>query len=327
MLQKPNIIDKCKLSLSPPPQKSNINMPAPPIEPNSLKISCPICNTLSFSSINILKNQENKKYYINISCKNNHQEYQTLSHFNFNHQKNDIKECPNTACHKISELSKIYYCFKCKNFYCPKCCCIHYRSKPDISRYFGLLENRCKIHEFKIQEYFCNLCDKYFCKKCKVTHPENHKNLIFLGQKFEKIEKILRDEINKEKNIVMEYNKMLNLARKNISEIIEYKKNMIKIKKYILESYLNRNKNYYNIQNLNLIKTLHNNHQKIYEKKIKKLYDMCKNKKLNNSDENVNTNIKAQENIHKINNNNNNNDKLNRSYSEIRNDNFSLKNA
>ena len=120
---------------------------------------------------------------------------------------------------------------------------------------------------------------------------------------------------------------MLNLARKNISEIIEYKKNMIKIKKYILESYLNRNKNYYNIQNLNLIKTLHNNHQKIYEKKIKKLYDMCKNKKLNNSDENVNTNIKAQENIHKINNNNNNNDKLNRSYSEIRNDNFSLKNA
>ena len=116
MLQKPNIIDKCKLSLSPPPQKSNINMPAPPIEPNSLKISCPICNTLSFSSINILKNQENKKYYINISCKNNHQEYQTLSHFNFNHQKNDIKECPNTACHKISELSKIYYCFKCKNF-------------------------------------------------------------------------------------------------------------------------------------------------------------------------------------------------------------------
>ena len=76
-----------------------------------------------------------------------------------------------------------------------------------------------------------------------------------------------------------------------------------------------------------MIKTLHNNHQKIYEKKIKKLYDMCKNKKLNISDENVNTNIKDQKKNHKVNINNNNNDKLNRSYSEIRNDNFSLKNA
>ena len=54
---------------------------------------------------------------------------------------------------------------------------------------------------------------------------------------------------------------------------------------------------------------------------------MCKNKKLNISDENVNTNIKDQKKNHKVNINNNNNDKLNRSYSEIRNDNFSLKNV
>ena len=236
----------------------------------SSQIYCSKCHTLSLSSITIKKQKEGKKYNINITCENNHKEEKPLSNFALMKGNLIRKEC--AKCNKNIVITKISYCYKCQKYYCSNCLCEHKEeNKNAITSYFGLLENKCSLHNNKIKDFYCLECTKYFCKICIKNHSQ-HKKIINLMDKFCFYQNLLKTEISKEKNLAGKYNEMLNSMRKMIQENIQYKKYMLDIKKSILNSYNNNNKNYFNIQNIEFAKNLSNN-EKYKQNNIKKLYE------------------------------------------------------
>ena len=241
--------------------------------PPSRDILCPQCRTKSLSSITLNKKKESNNYNIKIICKNNHKEEMPLNKFSFYNYRNFKKEC--FICKNKYEIKKINFCFKCKNYLCKECHCEHCQEKEDdcISNYYGLLENRCASHN-KLQEFYCLTCDKYLCKSCLKNHTQSHRNnIINLMQKFNKYEKIIKDEIFKEKNLVMKYNEILNSVRKIIIKNIQRKRMILNMKKSILYSYLNNNANYFNITNIDFAKNLNND--SLFDKnRLKNLYEL-----------------------------------------------------
>ena len=90
-------------------------------------------------------------------------------------------------------------------------------------------------------------------------------------QKFDKYSQAIKDEIFKEKNIITKYNEILNSIRKMISKNIQQRKNMLEIKKNILNSSMNNNMNYFNISNIDFAKSRQDS---IVNDKIKELIEL-----------------------------------------------------
>ena len=239
---------------------------------DSLDMSCPKCNTKIFSSFIINKQNESSNYNIKILCNKNHMIEMPLSRFNQIYHPTYTKECSN--CKKQIELKKMYYCSTCKLFLCNYCLCGHKKESCNICNYFGLLENVCKIHTQKIQEFYCFECKIYLCKLCLQNHPQNHTNIINLKEKFNKYEKIIGDEIVKEKILVEKYNSIINALRENISNKIKQKKMRLELKKSILNSYINNHMNYYYIQNMDF--AMNQLKFDFDEKKLKNLVEQLK---------------------------------------------------
>ena len=236
---------------------------------------CSKCHTSSISSISIKKEKESNIYNINILCKNKHQEEIPLSIFDMFNNQNYQKECQ--ICKQKFEIKNIFYCYKCKIFFCFNCQCEHYKNdKKIVTCYYRLLENRCNLHDNKIKEYYCKDCTKYLCPDCLKTHSNEHKNLINLKEKFFKYQKIIKNEIDEEKNLVTKYNDILNSVRKIITKNIEQKRKLLELKKSILNSYINNNMNYFNIKNIDYAKGQINNILMFNQNKIKQLYEICK---------------------------------------------------
>ena len=266
-------------SLLLPNFSSNLNNPQQENQ-NSSQIFCSKCKTLSLSSIKIQRQKESKKFNLNITCKNNHSEEFPLDKFDIFNKKMFRKECE--KCKQKVGIKNIYYCFKCKKYYCSECQCEHYKEdKKYVSNYYGLLENRCSLHNNKIQEYFCKSCFQYLCKECLKNHNKNHKDIVSLMEKFDYYQRLMKNEIVNEKNLVIKYNEILNSVRKIIITNIQQKKMVLDIKKSILNSYINNNMNYFNIINIDFAKNELNNYIKYDQSKIKKLYDLCKKNYMN----------------------------------------------
>jgi hypothetical protein len=241
---------------------------------NSSLFLCPKCQT-AITSISVKREKVSKNFNINILCKNNHREEMPLSKFNMLNQKTDSKECEN--CKKKSTIKNIYYCHKCKKYFCLNCKCEHFEKNANLfTNYFGLLENRCTLHDNKINQYYCKDCAKYLCKDCFKDHLKEHKNIINLMEKFNKYVQLITNEIANEKNLMIKYNEILNSVRKIITKNIEQKRKALEIKKSILNSYISNNMNYFNIKNMDYAKENLNNNLLPNQNKIKKLYDICK---------------------------------------------------
>ena len=236
---------------------------------------CSKCHTSSISSISIKKEKESKKYNINILCKNLHQEEIPLSEFDMFDKKNYQKECQ--ICKRKLEIKSIFYCYKCKKYFCLNCKCEHFQKNANLfTTYFGLLENRCTLHDNKINQYYCKDCTKYLCKECFKDHFKEHKSIINLMEKFNKYVQLITNEISNEKNLVTKYNEILNSVRKIITKNIEQKRKALEIKKSILNSYISNNMNYFNIKNMDYAKENLNNNLLPNQNIIKKLYHICK---------------------------------------------------
>ena len=90
------------------------------------------------TSIQIQRQQETKKFNLNITCKNNHSEEIPLSKFDILYKKMFKKECE--KCKQKIRIKNIYHCFKCKKYYCFQCQCENYKDgKKYVSKYYGLL--------------------------------------------------------------------------------------------------------------------------------------------------------------------------------------------
>ena len=257
------------LSLSPKKSNPNLSQSTRISIPNSTEILCSKCNTASLISLKIQRQTDSKGFNIKVLCKNGHEEIIPLTKFVMLNQRLYKKIC--SKCKQKTDVKKIYYCFKCKDYYCANCHCEHSNEKKYSSNYYGLLENRCSSHNYRIQEYYCLDCAKFLCKFCYKDHLEKHKNIINLMQKFDKYSQAIKDEIFKEKNIITKYNEILNSIRKMISKNIQQRKNMLEIKKNILNSYMNNNMNYFNISNIDFAKSRQDS---IVNDKIKELIEL-----------------------------------------------------
>ena len=255
---------------------SSVKLKIPPTikhsYPNTSEISCPECHIKNLSSIIINKQNESNNYNIKIVCNKKHTVEMPLNKFNNIYYPTYTKEC--TKCKKNIDLKKINYCFSCKLFLCKNCLCEHKKESCSISSYYGLLENICNIHNQKIKEYYCVECEIYLCKLCLANHDQKHKNIVNLKEKFNKYEKVIKDEIFKEKILVEKYNRIINALREDISNKIKQKKMRLELKKSILNSYVNNHMNYYYIQNMDFAKN-HLNFD-FDEKKLKNLVEQFK---------------------------------------------------
>lgn len=238
------------------------------------QIYCSKCHTNSLSSIQIKRKKDTNKFYIHITCINNHNEETPLSQFDMINKKMYIKQC--SKCNQNIGIKKIFYCFKCKVYFCINCPCEHFtKDKDSVSSYFGLLESRCSLHN-KMQEFYCLTCSKNLCKICCKNHSLEHKNVVNLMEKFTNYQKMLKGEITKEKELVEKYNDIINKTRKILNQNIQYRRYILNLKKSIVNSYQNNKLNYFNIQNINFAKNEINNALFYDQDKIKKLYEFCR---------------------------------------------------
>ena len=237
------------------------------------EIRCSKCHFLLL--VKIIK--ENEQIIIELTCKNNHIEKLYLYDFIKKYENSYIVNC--YLCNYSFNISMIFYCFSCQEIFCEKCKNKHYlkenipNGNKHIIENFTSIEKKCDIHNYFENELYCNNCKKIICKKC-FEKAHNKHIIIDWASNFDKIENKLDSNIKDKEKLIekekKEYNNIIVKARNKLFEIVKYKTNVLNLKKFILNSYKNKNLNYLNIKNFNLIdRDLYN--MRLVENNIRKL--------------------------------------------------------
>ena len=245
---------------------------------NYKRMFCLKCDSLLF--INIKKDKKNEEIFIKLNCDNNHTEIVSLNYFLKNHEKYYMKKCQN--CNINLNINHLLYCYSCDTSFCEKCKDKHLilNNKNNINEHviesFILKNKFCKNHLYKINEFYCNNCQKYICKECLEKYHSNHNNInLYINN--DKIKEKLKSNIEKIENInryqLKKFNNLITKTRNNFTEISDYKKTIVNIKKNIINNYENNHELYYNIKNVVFIgkefnnkKELSNNCNELYNK-------------------------------------------------------------
>ena len=241
------------------------------------EIRCSQCHFLS--QVKIIKEKE--EIIIEMTCKNNHIEKLSLLNFIKKYENSYIINCP-LCCNEFN-ISMIFYCFSCQEIFCENCKNKHLL-KEDIPNgnthiidHFTSIEKKCCFHNYNENELYCNICKKLICKKC-FEKAHNKHIIIDLSSNFDKIEIELDSKLKDKENLIekekKEYNNMLVKIRNKLFEIIQYKENILNLKKFILNSYKKKNLNYFNTKNINLIRNYLYNKNNV-ENNVRKLCYIC----------------------------------------------------
>ena len=256
---------------------------------NNKPFYCKKCNSILNLSLSYDKSKE--EIFINLACKNNHKECLKVSEFLKIYKSYQIRNfnCPNINCKMVYDSNNnLLICGLCNKIICIKCYENHCREqhptpgnmikdKKIIIKPFNTFKSCCD--NYFEYDYFCYKCRKYFCKNCYRDQHEKHGQVNF-KKKYIEIKKEFNEDINRDyKNKKKYLDNILNQTKINLFVIENYKKNLCKIRKLLVNSYENNNnidignnydffnkKNLYNTQKVDLnIKKLINYFKK-YEK-------------------------------------------------------------
>ena len=171
---------------------------------------CPKCYTIPFISI---ENINDDVPMLNFKCLNGHEINMNLKKLYLDNLKNDLMKCNN--CNE-SDISKLFYCIKCFQFYCEK----EEHSLKEGHNFllpFKQMDSSCyePEHNKNHISLFCKTHNKNICYYCKYDIHE--------GDSIEDLKLIKRNEIdnfkNKINNIKNNFNKFLNELNLFISNL------------------------------------------------------------------------------------------------------------
>jgi len=220
-------------------------------------IFCSHC--CSYSYINIF--HKNDEIFIKSKCENGHIDIKLLRNFLNNYSSNYAKDCQ--ICYSHININQLYYCYSCssKNIICSECRNkYHPKRNKKIERnhitfYFTLRCNYCPLHN-RINTYYCMFCKEYLCifdKKDHYFHNVLNLNLIYINFK-NKTKLLIEKEDKENKEQIEKINNMINKIRNKLKEILNYKINVLYLKRNIISSYKLNDWNYNNIKNFKLIR-------------------------------------------------------------------------
>ena len=259
----------------------------------------------SLDSINVNKNKKTEEIFIQLTCQNKHTENISLNNFLKDIEKYNNKICP--VCQISTNINNFLYCFSCKKIFCSKCMrnnvCHdkHHKIGPLTSK-----NRKCLVHNYKINQFYCITCRKYICQECFSSSHTSHKvsNIYINVNKFKnKLKCFIESEEKNNKNQLQKCNNIIVKIRNRLNELIEYKNNVLKIKKGIINSYEINMDSFNILQNMGLIQKDFCNKKKL-DNHIKKL---CKKFDIINDSNNIKKTIKININNEKSNMDKNNN--------------------
>ena len=205
---------------------------------------------------------------LSVICKdhqNNESTYKINDYLKICQNQNTELFCSNCK-KKLSENNYIFFCVNCKKFFDNNCsnkseCYFnnHKIIKTNHQKYFDKII--CLLHK-KVYTKYCKACKISFCEKCNTKRHENHKMISIDTKTGKEI-----DEINHKIQIQEE---MFKKMKTMITEYLKEMEDKLKIKKLIVQNYINNKLNGNSIENLNNLDLSINT---IYQKKIESLYN------------------------------------------------------
>ena len=251
-------------------------------------ILCPECNENSLISI--------KEFKITLyKCKNQHiKENIQFNEFDKTQYIDETKIKCNKCNKSKSETfgNQFFICFSCNYNICPLCKTVHDKSHYIID--YDQKDFICRTHKDPYV-YYCNDCNNDICTLCEKGH-NNHK-IITYGSIMPDV-----DEVKKE---VKDLNKIISELKNNFKDItknnfVENLENFSKIYNDRIITFDIKKRNFYALQNLNVIKKYNKNLMKniseiIKDKKIS--IDELPNKLLvKEREDNISTEIEENNN-------------------------------
>ena len=222
-------------------------------------IFCSYC--YSYICINVFRKSD--RIFVKSKCENGHSEFKLLKNFIKNYRNSYIKDCQ--ICYFHININELYYCYSCnsKNIICSKCRNKYHpksnikNKKNHITVPLALRCNYCPLHN-KINTYYCIFCKEYLCK---YYDKKEHYSHIVLNLNLNKIitfkdraKSIIEKEENENKEIIENINNMIIKIRNKLKEILNYKMNVICLKRNIISSYKYGCWNYNNTKSLKFIR-------------------------------------------------------------------------
>ena len=233
-------------------------------------IFCSHC--YSYICIKIVRKSDG--IFVKSKCENGHKEFKPLQNFMNNYRKGYIKDCQ--ICYSHININELYYCYSCrsKNIICIECR-DKYHPKRNIKNeknhttvLLTLRYNYCPLHN-NLNTYYCKSCKEYLCK---LYDKKEHNSHIVLNLNLKKIinfkdraKSLIEKEEKENKEDIEKINNLIIKMRNKLKEILNYKINVIYLKRNIINSYKLSNRNYNNIKNLKFIR------KHFYKKDVKSL--------------------------------------------------------
>jgi len=198
--------------------------PSEPVMRKSNYIICPQCKESIILSV--------KDYKVSLyQCKNGHRIDNILLSKFYETQNEDISKilCDKCKCSKARAFeNKMFICVKCKYNLCIMCAQTHDRTHNLIN--YDQKNYICENDGENFTSY-CTTCKKSICSICEMDH-NNHDILSFgklIGNRNEIIKhhEILKNDIDKFKNIIKSITNKLNKVSENIDTYFEINKTII----------------------------------------------------------------------------------------------------
>ena len=238
--------------------------------------------------LNINENNNN----ITINCLQGHTNQLSLNDYMIKGFDNSLDQVKCSICKFKREPKMIYkLCEECNNIMCKEC--LKFHNSKNLNHHTITVRKMdiiCCLHHLNFT-FFCKKCNKNICDKCLNEHKHEENKIICLKDfnfNEKEIEEI-KHNIEKEKNVLNDiiniFNEnMINLQHK-FNEMIKDRKQIIKYKNNLYESYELKNINYQVIHNLKQLKfktDFINFEQNIDElKNIRKVFEFLNEKNKN----------------------------------------------
>ena len=205
---------------------------------NKHEFHCPEC--LQYGLLGI-KNKDNI-IYIQHKCRKDHNGEILIEEFIQTQKYSNNNLC----CYYCGNLKDIYYCYECENSFCKNCKSKHIEK--NHNKIFKKEDyNKICLKHFKYYRVYCETCKLLLCEECLSFHIKHNlsKKSIYYEDELNKIKNEIEEERNKYINNIKSY--ILKLEKK-LKEY--YKKTELQLQfiKSIMNSYNNKNKQFFNYE-------------------------------------------------------------------------------
>ena len=198
---------------------------------------------------------------VELNCLQNHKSEISLKDYMIKGFNNSLDRVKCMVCGLMKESKMIYkLCEECNSIMCKECLKEH-NSKNRKHHVITVrkMDTVCALHQSNFT-YFCKKCNKNICDECLNDHKRIEHDIVCLNEinlnkkQIEEIKQKIEEEKENLNEIINVFNDNMIKLQNKFNDIIKDKKQVIKYKKNILESYELKNINYQVINNLKNLK-------------------------------------------------------------------------